>query len=197
MPEICQIEGVNPVGLGPGSTAYEQRVVNLRSAPSSFSNQSHRLHVIFLCDWHHYEVRQKVIHNDARRLGGVNARPHRQARERRVHLGDRVQAHEPLILGGRHAPQRGPRLSEMGMALFRGCHQNAAIKENLHRLRLQNGSDPLLAPFVNQMLPVRPRLCRATVDPQALDPRHRRSLLYRPQQEAARLLQRLQFSRSR
>ncbi len=87
-PEIRGFEGVNPISTAPGRAAHEQRVVNLRSAPSPISNDPKRLDVIHFPDGCGLERRQNVVGNDEYRLHWVDARMHRQSRERGVHFGD-------------------------------------------------------------------------------------------------------------
>src|SRR3984893_5755404 len=66
-PKIREVESVNPISTALGRTAHQQRVVNLRSAPSPISDDPERLDVILFADGHGLEMRQNVVGNDAYR----------------------------------------------------------------------------------------------------------------------------------
>lgn len=110
-------------------------------------------------------MRQNVVRDDTRGLRRVDARLHRKASQRRVHLCNRVETHVPLIFAGGYPQKGGARLPVVRMALFASGYQNAGIEENPHGLSLQHGFEPLLANLLNYAIPFCARLRDAPVHP--------------------------------
>jgi hypothetical protein len=73
-------------------------------------------------------MRQDVIADDAHRFRRMNTRLHRQARQHCVHLGDRVNAYEPLILLKVGEAKIGDHVSSDGLL-------SGAIRSLYHRLK--------------------------------------------------------------
>ena len=96
----------------------------------------------------------------------MNARLHREPRERSISLRDRMHAHEALVSAGGDTAQGRPRLRVMRMAVLGSGDEDACIEKNLHEvLALQNGVNALGAHIIEHPLPIGVRRSDALMDP--------------------------------